>query len=294
MNIPSAYRPALGVIDRTNSILFASLHAQSGNGNDAGALLRLVAFTAAVQHVTNWEALGDFNRSPQRWDELNPPSDYRVYNPDQPTFRTGEEYDHMVANLTTDRWQIAVQPNPGSGHWPVHFSALRGTAGPRSFTVTGDNSGLLLSLNHNATINGMDVWQYPDVESAAQRWFLEPVGRQGSDGNALYRLVSAASHTPKCLDIHRGQQSTEGDYFDIWDCHGAQGEPTPGGYQHDTQNFTLEHPDQRAPLSDRRPLGFRGRSSHGWVYVAADHLDDAVLNNWLRAAREAAAKPSPE
>ncbi|MFG2525749.1 hypothetical protein [Streptomyces sp. NPDC048527] len=36
-------------------------------------------------------------------------------------------------------------------------------------------------------------------------------------------------------------------YINIWACHGLDGQPTPGGYEHDTQNLILLHPVMRFP-----------------------------------------------
>ena len=44
-----------------------------------------------------------------------------------------------------------------------------------------------------------------------------------------------------------GQRSHDGDYLNIWTCHGPNGEPNPGGIVADTQNFVLEHPERYQP-----------------------------------------------
>ncbi|GHG75109.1 TfoX/Sxy family protein [Streptomyces griseocarneus] len=43
-----------------------------------------------------------------------------------------------------------------------------------------------------------------------------------------------------------------------------------------------------------RPYEFRGRTAGGWVYVAGEVLDDEVLDDWLRAAWDAAAGLPPK
>ncbi|WP_058043604.1 TfoX/Sxy family protein [Streptomyces roseifaciens] len=43
-----------------------------------------------------------------------------------------------------------------------------------------------------------------------------------------------------------------------------------------------------------RPYEFRGRTSHGWAYVAGEVLDDDVLDEWLKAAWDATAGLPPK
>ncbi|MGW2388479.1 RICIN domain-containing protein [Streptomyces lydicamycinicus] len=244
LNITSVYRPALGVIDRADGIMFASVHASSRQGGDSGRLLWEVALEAAAEGIAHWAAIGDFNIAPESIGRLFPPGNYRVYNPGQPTHVNGSEYDYMVANLTTDRWQATVRSNPGSDHWPVRFGALLGAAGPRSFTMEAQHSDLLLNVDHGNSANGTHVVQSQD-HGEASRWFLRPLHRTNPPGQPLYRLVSATGY--KCLDVHNGQHSKDGDYLEIDTCHLPDGSPEPGGYLHDTQNFTVEHPVAHQP-----------------------------------------------
>lgn len=244
LNISSVYRPALGVINRADDILFASVHASARGGSDSGVLLRLVAATAAVNNVTNWAAIGDFNIDPRSLWVLRPPADFRLYNADQPTHMNGSEYDYMVANLTTDRWQATVRPNPGSDHWPVEFGSLQGAAGPRSFTTHVHSTHMLLNVDHGNPNNDTHVVQSRESGDAAH-WWLAPLDRSNPAGRPLYRIMS--TDAKKCVDVDNGQDSKEGDYLEMQVCHGSEGDPDGGGYLHDTQNFTVEQPAAHYP-----------------------------------------------
>ncbi|MGW5861374.1 RICIN domain-containing protein [Streptomyces sp. NPDC055239] len=243
--INSVYRPALGVVNRADGILFASVHAASGGGNDAGALLRRIAEAAFLQGFLDWAALGDFNRTPQNLAALNPPAGYRVYNGGQATQQSGNELDYMVSDVDTDRWQATVLSNYGSDHWPVRFGTLQAGAGPAELTIHADNSDRLLDVYQGEDANGTHVIQYHDNGADNQRWYLRGLGLTGDTGRPLYRIVSKSNG--KCVDVAGGQRSGRGDYLNIWDCHPANGEPGSGGYPRDTQNFTLEHPNPRFP-----------------------------------------------
>lgn len=243
--IPGVYRPTLGVVNRGDGILFASVHAASGGGNDAGSVLRRVQTAAFFQGFLDYAALGDFNREPGNLADLNPPAGHHIYNPGQGTQVSGGELDYMVSDVDTDRWQATVLGNPGSDHWPVRFGSLRAAGNPVNFTIHADNSKKLLDVYQNEKANGSHVIQYHENGAVNQRWYLAGIGRSSDSGKPLYRIVSAASN--KCLDVDRGQGSRAGDYLNIWDCHSYAGDPDHGGYQRDTQNFTLEHPDPVRP-----------------------------------------------
>ncbi|MGW2231448.1 RICIN domain-containing protein [Streptomyces formicae] len=241
--IPGVYRPALGVVNRADGILFASVHAASGGGNDAGSLLRRIAETAFLQGFLDWAALGDFNRSPQDLPALGLPSGARIYNGGQATQQSGNELDYMVSDVDTDRWQASVLPNYGSDHWPIRFGALQASAGPAELTIHADNSDRLLDVYQGGSANGTHVIQYHDNGADNQRWYLRWLGILGDTGKPMYKIVS--KQTGKCVDVANGQSSHAGDYLNIWDCHPLVG--GPGGPRRDTQNFTLEHPNPTFP-----------------------------------------------
>ncbi|MEU8540315.1 RICIN domain-containing protein [Streptomyces sp. NPDC048717] len=287
--INGVYRPALGVVNRADGILFASVHAASGGGNDAGSLLRRIADTAFYQGFLDWAALGDFNRSPQDLPALGLPQNARIYNGGQATQQSGNELDYMVSDVDTDRWQASVLPNYGSDHWPVRFGALRAAAGPAELTIHADNSDRLLDVYGAQSANGTHVIQYHDDGGDNQRWYLRWLGILGDTGKPMYRIVSKASG--KCVDVANGQKSHAGDYLNIWDCHPSIGEPGSGGPRRDTQNFTLEHPDSVFPnLTVLRDNGTglyaninRNETGDGawviqWTYQPGPHQPDPVAN----------------
>ncbi|MFF0204457.1 RICIN domain-containing protein [Streptomyces sp. NPDC005017] len=245
--IQGVYRDALGVVYDADDTVFVSAHAASNGGrpNDAAALVRRVARYAYDEVIGHWAVLGDFNRGPQDLVGDNLPAGSRIYNSGLATQQNGNELDYMVANVDTQNWQAAVDTNYGSDHWPVGFSALQAAGEPTELTIHADNSDRLLDVYGTQTTNGTHVIIYHPNGGANQRWKLFPVGRTGDTGSQLYRIVSTQSD--KCLDVNRGQGSRDGDWLNIWDCHGRDGQPTPGGYPSDTQNFSLEHPDPRFP-----------------------------------------------
>ncbi|MFF4225154.1 RICIN domain-containing protein [Streptomyces abikoensis] len=246
--IGGAYRSALAVTHTGDNIMFASIHAASNGGrpNDAAYLVRRVSDTAFQQNVGNWAVLGDYNRAPgDLQGDRYMPGNGLIYNSGQATQQSHNELDYLVSNVDTENWQATVNPNYGSDHWPVGFSALRAGAGPRQFTIHADNSDRLLDVYRGNTVNGTHVITYHANGAANQRWTLRAVGRNGGSGRPLYKLVGVQSG--KCLDVNRGQSSGDGDWLNIWDCHNGDGAPLPGGYTRDTQNFTLEHPEPRFP-----------------------------------------------
>jgi hypothetical protein len=155
----------------------------------------------------------------------------------------------MVSNVATDRWQATVDANSTSDHWPVTFGALRGSAGPRTLTISADrNGGNLTALGANR--NGTHVVAYnPRLTPPGQEWQLVPVGATNSAGSPLYRIKSVRDLT-KCMDVVDGQKSHIGSYFHIWNCHKS------GNPQNDSQNFTLVRPFPNWPnLTELRDNG---------------------------------------
>ncbi|MFD7505896.1 hypothetical protein [Streptomyces sp. NPDC059850] len=243
LNIPGAYRPALAVTNRSNDILFASVHAQSRGGNDGGSLVQRIDIAARAAAIGNWAALGDFNRHPSSLPGLGLPGSARIYNAGEPTYIRGSdaEYDYLVSNVDTDRWRATVESNAGSDHWPVHFGALEGAAGPRSFTMHVESSEQLLSVSLGRPENGTHIVQYSDDQGqgARSRWFTEDAGTS-SFGEPLVRLRSAASQG-RCLDVHNREFSRVGDYLQLWDCN-ADLPP-----DEDEQTYVLQNLDPRYP-----------------------------------------------
>ncbi|KAB7849996.1 RICIN domain-containing protein [Streptomyces mobaraensis] len=272
--LSGGYRSALAAVRREDRTVFASVHAASNGGrpNDAASLIRRVAGYASGNGIANWVVLGDFNRSPQAVANDGVPLNTRIYNSGQATQQSGNELDFAASNVNTQNWHAAVNPNYGSDHWPVGFSALRASGSPRDLTIHADNSDRLLDVYNGQNANGSHVIIYHANGGANQRWRLLPVGRPGDSGQPLYRLQSLSSG--KCLDVNRGQKSGNGDFLNIWDCHGPNGEPDPGGYQHDTQNFTLEHPNWRFP----NLTVLRDNGTHRFVNVDHNRTGDGT---WL-------------
>ncbi|MFF3243994.1 RICIN domain-containing protein [Streptomyces sp. NPDC002870] len=274
LNIPGRYRPMLGVVNQRDDILFASLHAAAGRidppnwpggGSDSGSILRRVRDAAAEENMNHWAAIGDFNRSPSTLRTLEPPAESVVYNPGQPTHRLGGEYDWMVANFTTEQWQATVETGRGSDHWPVYFGSLRAGSLPAEFEIHSETSHLLLTNHASGTANGTGIEQNVALDDGTRRWALEPADGESQDGKPLYKLVH--TKTGKCLDVRGGHDSEPGTPLHLWDCHGPNGWPEPGGPRRDTQNVVLEHPDPMFPnMTVLRLNGTR-------EYVAIPHND---------------------
>ncbi|MEU3876639.1 MULTISPECIES: RICIN domain-containing protein [Streptomyces] len=272
--LTGGYRSALAVVRREDRTVFASVHAASNGGrrNDAAALVRRVAGYASGNNVPNWVVLGDFNRSPRNVLGDGLPQNTRIYNSGQATQQSGNELDYAASNVNTQNWQATVNPNYGSDHWPVGFSTLRASGSPRDLTIHADNSDRLLDVYNGQSANGSHVIIYHANGGSNQRWRLVPAGRSAETGQPLYRIQTLSSG--KCLDVNKGQKSTSGDYLNIRDCHGPNGEPDPGGPQRDTQNFTLEHPDWRFP----NLTVFRNVSTHQVANVDHNRTGDGT---WL-------------
>lgn len=245
VEVPGWYRSALLVTHPADDVAFASVHGAAGSGFDVRALVQDVANETVGRGINHWAVLGDFNLAPAAAANLNLPPDARVYNSGEATHQSGGELDYMISNVDTDNWQATRGINRGSDHWPVYFLSMRAGAGPAELTIHADNSDRFLDVYQGEDANGTHVIQYHENGASNQRWTLQPIGTSTSTGHTMYRVMS--SDNGKCLDVWNGQQSRAGDYLDIWDCHDIDGLPLPGGNQHDTQNFTLEHPVRRMP-----------------------------------------------
>ncbi|MFE3202364.1 RICIN domain-containing protein [Embleya sp. NPDC059237] len=240
VEVPGYYRSALMVTHPEDDVAFASIHAASGTGFDVRALVQDVADETVGRGINHWAVLGDFNLNPLQAAGLNLPQDSRIYNTGEATHQGGGELDYMITNVATDNWQATRGINRGSDHWPVYFLGMRAGAEPAELTIHAESSGRFLDVFEGRDSNGTHVIQYHENGAVNQRWRLQPIGTSTTNGHTMYRVMS--SDSGKCLDIANGQSSHAGDYLNIWDCHDIDGLPTPGGNQHDTQNFTLEHP----------------------------------------------------
>ncbi|WP_405584537.1 RICIN domain-containing protein [Streptomyces sp. NBC_01092] len=246
MEVESVYRPALAVFRDRDDTMFASLHARSRGGSDVGALLRIIAATAERSDTTNWVALGDFNRNPETIPDVLPPPGSRIYNTGQTTYRTGGEYDYMVANYATDNWRATREPGNASDHWPVTFSAAVPPVADDGTTleIHVDHTGQNLHVVGGDGANGNDIMQFPDINHESALFQLSPNGTDES-GQTMYRIVTDTSE--RCLDVENGRESVSGSPLHVWDCHAPDGAPEPGGPLADSQNWVLEHPDPRFP-----------------------------------------------
>ncbi|MFE9250093.1 RICIN domain-containing protein [Streptomyces sp. NPDC007088] len=239
--LPGVYRPALALVNEEDDTVYASVHAASGGGNDAGSLIRLVADAAYDNVNSNWVVMGDFNRDPAALAALNPPGGTLIYNSGQATQQSGGELDYMVSNVRTDNWQATVGGNRGSDHWPVHFNSLRAAGAPAELTIHPDNAdNRVLDVYNEETANGTHVVTYSPTGGANQRWQLIPVDYNSSRGRVVYHIASVSSG--RCLDVNNGQSSKAGDWLGVWDCQNG-----PAGSHHDTGDFTLEHPVANQP-----------------------------------------------
>ncbi|PZG53199.1 hypothetical protein C1I98_05820 [Spongiactinospora gelatinilytica] len=152
VTIGSVYRESLGVVRYADQTMFASMHAATGGGNDAGALVRRIADTAAQNpYLTHWVALGDYNRHPSTLGQAGLPAGSHVYNPGRPTHQNGGEYDYAVSNFDTPNWRPPqVMQFSSTDHWAVRFGRLAAAAQDPSH-VTVMPLGDELTRGHNSS-----------------------------------------------------------------------------------------------------------------------------------------------
>ncbi|MGW7578170.1 endonuclease/exonuclease/phosphatase family protein [Streptomyces sp. NPDC054765] len=239
------YRPLLGVYTTRSNTLFASIHASARGGGDAAPLVHAAQRVATDRRRPwNWAVLGDFNRTPQELDGAGLPADTFLYNPGQGTQDSGRELDYLVSSVHTENWQATVLSNTDSDHWPVGFAAMRGGAQPVDLTISNEGNRQLIDVAGGQVANGVPVDIYRPNGGPNQLWHLRNL--RTVNGVPLYRMESfqrGRDGRRYCVDVEGGQTSQHpGSYLNVWACHGANGEPAPGGWQRDTQNLHLIHP----------------------------------------------------
>jgi len=273
---PRGERNILGVANRDDNILFASAHALSGGGWDVRYMVPAVRARANAVGIRNWALLADFNRDPTATRGIAALNEAHIYNAGGATRESGTELDYMVSNVDTDNWHGTVLPNGVSDHWPVAFRGLRAGGEAQEVTIHPDTPDpVVLDVAGEATGNGSHLITYHRTGGANQRWRITPTGHITNAAAPLNHIVSTQSG--KCLDVDRGQSSSGGELMNIWDCHGADGSPTPGGPQRDTQGFVLEHPDPLMPnVTMLRDIGTG-------FYVDLRRPDEGTMaHQWLR------------
>ncbi|MCS0604413.1 RICIN domain-containing protein [Streptomyces sp. LP11] len=246
VRVPGVHRDAMGIVRDADNILFANIHASANGGSDAASLVSRVRNAAIDLNVQNWAVLGDFNRVPHDLQATaGMPGGVHIYNAGQATHQGGNELDYLVTNVNTQEWRAAVQVNTLSDHWPVFFGGMRAAADPAELTMSPENSpGQVLDVEGAGRSNGTHVILFHPTAAGNQKWKLVQNGVNGLS-KPLYRIKTEDSG--KCLDVDWGQSSFQGAKFNVWDCHEANGSPSPGGPARDTQNFTLEVPDPFFP-----------------------------------------------
>jgi hypothetical protein len=271
---PGNYRSAL-VVGNADGTAFATVHAASGTGNDAGSLVRWVRDTAGALHGThNWVVAGDFNRVPSSLPQLMANAgmrrgEYYIYDTGQTTQQRGNELDYMVSNIyTRTGWPGTRLGMNGSDHAQVQFGGtLRGGAGSPEFTMSGDSSRKLVGTasgqsngTHLVIEDGSRQADLQDGTRPSDLWSLSAAATGGEGpgphGLPMWRIVSAASGLArrdaggsggKCLDVDLGQNSVVAGRLNVWDCHAPNGSPDPGGPFRDTQDWELIHPSDVMP-----------------------------------------------
>jgi hypothetical protein len=236
--IPGHYRDALAIVNGGDNTMFATVHAQSGNGNDAASLVRRVQNRAGGR---NFAVLGDFNREPHDLEHAlgGPDSGLHIYDSGDRTHIDGGELDYMVSNIDTNEWQATVLPNPGSDHWPVTFGSL--AAAGFHATLTNDRSGGGVGTQNSHVDNGtlLTVSDHPLERN--QPWqFLPDV--KVNRNNLEYQIHSPYGNN-KCV---QPQQSVYGPYdarLEMDACHNS----TSGSGNNDDQSWQLFHHDPMFP-----------------------------------------------
>jgi cytolethal distending toxin subunit B len=116
----SGARPAIGMrLSFTTGGIWDvfSLHAWSGGGNDASALLHNISTVNGL--ATQWAALGDYNREPAQLMKKTIPQGTIASAPDEVTRpKSGAVYDYMVTHKSV---RGVVQGTQLSDHLQVRF-----------------------------------------------------------------------------------------------------------------------------------------------------------------------------
>lgn len=273
---PRATRNILAVAVPDDDIVFTSAHAVASGGFDVPGLLAAVRQHAANRGIAHWALLADFNRDPGTVREHAANNGARIYNSGRATHQNTRELDYMVSDVVTQNWQGTVLPNTASDHWPVAFRGLRAGGEAQELTIHPDTPDpVVLDVAGEATGNGSHLISYHATGGANQRWRVTPTSYSTPDDEPLAHIVGTQSG--KCLDVDRGQESRGGEAMNIWDCHGADGSPTPGGPRSDTQGFVLEHPDPLMPnVTMLRDNGT------GFYVELRRPTEGTVVHQWLR------------
>lgn len=118
-------RPSLGV--RLGSTWFWNIHGWSGSGNDTQYTLERAA---AASGGSDWVAMGDFNRLPDRARQAFQSRNHQwhLYAPSGQTQQSGNVLDYMVTPLDIDGYGASPIVNLDSDHVAVQFGRLRAAA----------------------------------------------------------------------------------------------------------------------------------------------------------------------
>ncbi|MGW2597911.1 RICIN domain-containing protein [Streptomyces klenkii] len=208
----SGGRPAMGLVFGSHA--YFNLHALSSGGRDVPVLLTSIRQEASIAHVSNWYAMGDFNREPESVHTVARDMHAVIYRSGNPTHQGTAELDYMVSSERVQGYAAERLPGGGSDHYPVQFAAHRD--GGKGFSVASiSNGGRVMDVQGGSSANGTHVITYDDWHGKNQAW------HPGEQGIGYTTLVN--NLTRKCIDASGGPGAGSGNYLNEWDC---QRQPT--------------------------------------------------------------------
>ncbi|PKV82580.1 ricin-type beta-trefoil lectin domain protein [Streptomyces sp. TLI_146] len=204
-----ARRPSFGVQLDAQTV-FWNVHAGSYGPNaynDADNLLTAIATTSRAAGLTEWSALGDFNRNPTQLRAL--PAGTVVYRTNTGTQQGGGELDYMVSNgANLNGWSGRALGGGVSDHFPVEFFLRASADRPEHDTPlrTGVDPDHCLQAAASSSVTTL-----PCTGASNQNWEYVPAAT-GNSG-------TVRSGT-QCLDVSGGGK-TSGTTVLSWPCNGG-------------------------------------------------------------------------
>ncbi|MGW1785279.1 pectinesterase family protein [Streptomyces sp. NPDC002143] len=180
-------RPALGI--RIGDTYFWTVHALSGGGNDARALLENIE-SASTSY--DWAAMGDFNRDPGN---LTVAQDMHIYRTHEATHYGGNGNNSELDYMVTGQVVPALTPGTtdlGSDHRAVFYYPLRAASDVVITMPSEDNATLVLSADGNTVVPSTD-----ERDAYSKSWSI-----QEYPGTGYYSISS--NRSGKCWDATGG------------------------------------------------------------------------------------------
>ncbi|MGW7312564.1 GDSL-type esterase/lipase family protein [Streptomyces sp. NPDC054865] len=216
--IPNS-RPALLIVHNDIRMVYASIHAFSGNGNDGVGLVTAVRDATEAYGAANlptqggdpwdWAVLGDYNRAPSLMrDDPNRPANSTVVSPTQSSqLQGGNTLDYMVTSLGANFFNASTPApwspirNSGSDHLPVLFSPMEAGGANQGWTYRFTNrtgpKHSVISIPNGTAVDGTDAAREEWKHELSQVWRAEELVSNGTD--IAHKLINA--QTNKCLTL---------------------------------------------------------------------------------------------